>query len=604
MKIRLLPDKTVNQIAAGEVVERPASVVKELLENSIDAGAREINISVIDAGREYICVTDDGCGIPYDEMELALQRHATSKLPENNLDNIRLLGFRGEALPSIASVSKLNLISRTSISDQAWKLSIIGGNKEGFSPAAHNIGTTIEVKDLFFATPARLKFLKTLRTEQKHIVDVVKRIAMASPITTIKLMADGRQILNLPGIKENNDQSILSRIDKIFGSDFGSNCLQIDVKREDVTLTGFAGLPTLNKTNSSYQHLFVNGRSVRDKLLFSCVRVAYRDFLANDRFPLVALFLDVPPDIVDVNVHPAKAEVRFSDTGVIRGLIISALKHALSIAGHRASTSSSLAALGATKPYVLPNLPLHGRQTNSHSANYHEFQMSINNSLNSDRLELYQPSAKNEENTAKDTGYDSASLGDFPLGAARTQIHETYIVAQTEDGIIIVDQHAAHERLVYEEIKSDMENKTVNRQCLLLPEIVNLEDWQVEKLCEKSDELKTAGLLIEPFGKSSVIVREIPAILKDINIQLLVEEIVDDLVENEKVLSIKDRITDIYSTVACHGSVRAGRRLNHEEMNSLLRKMESTPHSGQCNHGRPTYIELKLKDIEKLFGRK
>ena len=601
MTLRLLPPTTVNRIAAGEVVERPASAIKELVENAIDAGATRIEVTIRDGGTTAIVVADDGSGMSKEELALAVERHATSKLDGDDLEHIKTLGFRGEALPSIGSIARMTITSRVRGADQAWAIRLDGGAKSGPAPAAHPVGTTVEVRDLFFATPARLKFLKAARTELTHAVDAVKRLAMAHPDVAFTVSDGERTILKLASIQGSLLDSRLDRLAAIMGNEFAANALPVDADREGTRLTGHIGLPTFNRGNAQQQFLFVNGRPVRDKLLIGAVRGAYRDFLAHDRHPLLALFLDVPSEDVDVNVHPMKAEVRFRDAGLIRGLIVSALKHALDAAGHRASTTVGTAALGAFRP-VAP-----------HSGGGSLLWQSQRSSFISPRLAeeglayqaplsglSTQPSARAEMNDVA----TAAAAPQWPLGVARGQLHETYIVAQTEDGIVIVDQHAAHERLVYEEMKDALAQNGIARQALLIPEVVELDDADARRIAEHASELAEFGLIVEPFGAGAVVVRETPALLGEVDAAALVRDLADDLAEHGEAIVLKDRLADISSTMACHGSVRAGRRLNAEEMNALLRQMEATPNSGQCNHGRPTYVELKLADIERLFGRR
>ncbi|MBT3551363.1 MAG: DNA mismatch repair endonuclease MutL [Rhodospirillaceae bacterium] len=591
MTIRLLPPTTVNRIAAGEVVERPASVVKELVENSIDAGARRIDVIIRDGGRTYLSVADDGEGMAPEELSLAVERHATSKLPGDDLQEIQTLGFRGEALPSIGSVSRMDITSRPPSADTAFTISIEGGAKSEPAPAARPGGTTIEVRDLFFATPARLKFLKAESTERGHALDAVKRLAMAHPEIAFSLGDGNRSLLNLAAAGGDMFDARLNRVGAIMGNKFAENALTVEAERETIRLTGHIGLPTLNRGNAQLQFLFVNGRPVRDKLLFGAVRGAYRDFLAHDRHPLLALFLDIPPDQVDINVHPAKTEVRFRDPGLVRGLIVSALKHALAEAGHLASTTVGTQAMGAFRA-----------QTNTQSYGGYSRPPGLSEEATPYHAPLAgldgAPSARFEAETAP------APDADWPLGVARAQVHETYIVAQTEDGIVIVDQHAAHERLVYEDMKAALAASGVKRQGLLIPEVVELSEDEVARITTHAAELAELGLILEAFGPGAVVVREMPALLGDVDAGALVRDLTDDLAELGEAITLKDRLADISSTMACHGSVRAGRRLNGDEMNALLRRMEITPHAGQCNHGRPTYVELKLADIEKLFGRR
>ena len=595
MTIRRLPETVINRIAAGEVVERPASVVKELVENAIDAGATRIDAVIRDGGQTLIVVSDDGHGMSAEDLTLAVERHATSKLPDDDLLAIESLGFRGEALPAIGAVARLSLTSRANGSDDAWTLSVEGGAIKGPEPAAHPKGTRIEVRDLFFATPARLKFLKTPRTEQTHAVDAVKRLAMAHPEIGFALSDGERDLVKLPPAP--GDEASLDRLGRIMGKDFPDNAMAIDAEREGIKLSGYAGLPTLNRGNAQMQFLFVNGRPVRDRLLFGALRGAYREFLASERYPLVALFFELPGQAVDVNVHPAKAEVRFRDSGLVRGLIVGALKHALAKAGHRASTTVSNAALGAVRPGSgIP--PSSGGGAGYASAGLRERANEFHRPL----PDLDAPPSAPAGTPMDDQ--ETANLGDYPLGVARAQVHETYIVTQTEDGIVIVDQHAAHERLVQERIKKALDSGGVPRQGMLIPEVVELDEGEQGQLLERADELTELGLVIEAFGDGAVVVREIPALLGETDIQGLVRDLADDLAAFDEGLALKQRLGDVCATMACHGSVRAGRRLNGAEMNALLREMETTPHSGQCSHGRPTYVELKLADIEKLFGRR
>ncbi|WP_191251562.1 DNA mismatch repair endonuclease MutL [Kordiimonas sediminis] len=628
--IKLLSERTINRIAAGEVVERPASAVKELVENSIDAGATRIDVVVWDGGRDLIQVTDDGCGMSADELTLAVERHATSKLTDEDLVNIGSLGFRGEALASIGSVAKLSILSRAGDSEEAWIVRVEGGKKQPPEPAAFGGGTRIEVRDLFYATPARLKFLKTARTEYGQISDTLKRLAMAHPEVSFSLSDGTRTTFKAPHVAGLEADPRLERLSVVLGRDFRENAVEIKADREGLQLTGFAGLPTFSRGNAQHQYLFVNGRPVKDKLLSGAVRGAYQDYLARDRYPLLALFLDVPPAFVDVNVHPAKAEVRFRDAGLVRGLIVSALRHALADAGHRASTTVAGAALGAMRPQSSlpwgqpnrdrPQLPsgfaaaAEAMQAPHYSAgsapgldgyggNRPAHGMSDTGQLGfGARTEMVTPSARSVD--MSDVSGREEQAQDYPLGAARGQVHATYIVSQTSDGIIIVDQHAAHERLVYERMKKSMAATGVARQTLLLPEVVELDDMAADRLIARADELADLGLIVEGFGEGAVVVREVPAMLGKLDVAGLIRDLADELTELDQALSLKEKLEEVCGTMACHGSVRAGRRLTVEEMNALLREMEATPHSGQCNHGRPTYVELKLADIERLFGRR
>ncbi|MBM3601939.1 MAG: DNA mismatch repair endonuclease MutL [Alphaproteobacteria bacterium] len=606
MTIRLLPETLVNRIAAGELVERPSSAVKELVENAIDAGATRIDVVLGDGGQSLIAVSDDGMGMTREELSLAVERHATSKLPGDDLDAIRTLGFRGEALPSIAAVSRLAITSRArgAAGDQAgaWRIEVEGGAKRAPVPAAHETGTRVEVRDLFFATPARLKFLKAARTELGHAQDAVERLAMAHPHIAFSVSDGSRMLVKLaaaPGVLGGDLlEARLARVAAILGRDFAPNALPIRAERHGFVLTGHAGLPTYSRANALQQFLFVNGRPVRDKLLHGAVRGAYAEFLAGDRHAVLALFLDVPLDEVDVNVHPAKTEVRFRDAALVRGLIVGALRHALATAGHRASTTVAAATLDAVRPGApAPSFGWPGRGA------------AVPNRIPPGLAEAarhYQaPLSLAASPGAPTAGAEPAETApDHPLGAARAQLHETYIVAQTADGIVIVDQHAAHERLVFERMKQALANGGIKRQALLIPEVVELDERTAERLAGRAAEFAELGLVLERFGPGAVVVREVPALLGETDVQGLVRDLADELAELGEALGLKERLAEVCGTLACHSSVRAGRRLNAEEMNALLRQMEATPHSGQCNHGRPTYVELKLADIERLFGRR
>ena len=604
--IRRLPAQTVNRIAAGEVIERPASVIKELVENALDAGASQIDIRYEDGGRTVITVTDDGKGMDPANLSLAVERHATSKLPDDtDLLNIATMGFRGEALPSIGSVARLSLISQTEDDDSAWELRVEGGVKHDLRPAPRFglHGTRVDVRDLFYATPARLKFMKSERSESMAISDIVKRLAMANPHVGFTLTNGQRTSLRVSGTPLSEDGRLV-RLSKILSDDFGANAVAVEAEREGIELSGFAGLPTFSRGNSAHQYLFVNGRPVKDKLLTGAVRGAYQDFLARDRHPVVALYLDLPLEHVDVNVHPAKSEVRFRNPGLVRGMIVSALRHALAGAGHRASTTVSDYALGKIQTEQA-NYAYQGRYGGT-SRGYAPPPFSNDPALQP----LIDGMSARVEETPE--GFvspipgqaDQTPIEDYPLGMARAQLHETYIVAQTGDGIVIVDQHAAHERLVYEEMKQKMAGQGVPRQTLLIPDVVELGETDTARILARHEELAEMGLVIEPFGQGTICVRETPALLGEVNVQGLLRDLADDLAEYDEALSLKERFEHVCGTMACHGSVRAGRRLNAAEMNALLRQMEATPHSGQCNHGRPTYVELKLADIERLFGRR
>ncbi len=611
MRIRYLPETLINQIAAGEVVERPAAAVKELVENSIDAGASDVTIDLYDGGKSKIIISDNGHGMNKAELVAALDRHATSKLPDDDLLHIDHLGFRGEALASIAAVSRTRIQSHDRDTGNSWEILSEGGRKSDVIPCAHPDGTRIEIKDLFFSTPARLKFQKSERAEYGAVKDMVTRLAMAYPKAAFKLIHNGAQKLNLPAVLDTQ-----SRLSSILGREFGGNSMEILAERDGVTLSGYAALPTYHRGTSQYQYLFVNGRAVKDKLLHGCIRAAYSDVLHRDRHPVVALFVKLPCSEVDVNVHPAKAEVRFRDPQLIRSMIIGALKHAIHEGGFRSSSSvanQTIDAFQTQQPSANP-LPLYRsgaaavpssyaynnqiQQTTPHH-NFHDSatspfvpQGNFNQAL--------PPQAQSQTNESMDTKEE----GHFPLGAARAQLHQNYIVAQTEHGITIVDQHAAHERLVYERFKIQMAERGIEKQGLLTPDIIELDENQVHILMERADALSKLGLDIEPFGNDAIAIQSVPSILSSrIDTKRLVYNIIDEIKDIEETNLLEEQINHILSTMACHGSVRSGRRLNVDEMNALLRDMEKTPLSGQCNHGRPTYVELSLKDIECLFGR-
>ncbi len=603
MPIQRLPPDLINRIAAGEVVERPASAIKELIENSIDAGATHIEVQAEGGGLARILVADNGCGMARDQLSLAIERHATSKLTpdaDGDYDLLRIatLGFRGEALPSIASVARLTASSRAIGQSEAFSITVDAGAVGATAPCAFSgpNGARVEVRDLFYPTPARLKFMKSPRSEDQAIVDTVRRAAMAEPAVAFDLDLDGRRTLRLPAEPAGPDGR-LARLSAILGRDFSANALELDQEREGVRLTGYGGLPTFNRGNSGHQFLFVNGRPVRDRLLQGALRAAYADYLARERYPVAALYLSLDATAVDVNVHPAKTEVRFRDPNMVRGLIVGGLRHALAAGGFRASSTVAQAALGRFTPGASPSGYSAWR-----SGNWSP------NPVAEDLPGLSGVSARSEPwigpaPVSSPAQYEAVD-SEFRLGAARAQVHETYIVAQTGDGIVIVDQHAAHERLVYERMKTEMAAGGVSRQMLLLPEVVELDPVEAERLCSRAEELAAMGLVLEPFGPGAVLVRATPAMLGDTDVIGLVRDIADDLAENDQALALKERLEEVCSRMACHGSVRAGRRLTAAEMDALLRQMEATPHSGQCNHGRPTYVELKLADIERLFGRR
>ncbi len=603
LTLRRLPETVVNRIAAGEVVERPAAAVKELVENAIDAGAMHVDVVIEGGGQTLIRVTDDGHGMSAEELTLAVERHATSKLPDDDLLHVQFLGFRGEALPSIGAVSRLLLTSRTHEGSEAWAIRINGGTVYTPKPFGHPPGTCVEVRDLFYATPARLKFMKSQRTEQNHVVETIKRLAMAHSGVSFRLSDGVRKILDLPAQTGHLIDARLGRLSAIIGREFGENALPIDAKRDNITLTGFIGLPTLNRGNAKMQFLFVNGRPVNDRMLYGALRGAYRDVLAANRYPLVALFLDVPAKLVDVNVHPAKTEVRFRDTGLVRGLIVGAIRQSLTEAGYRAATTVAEEALSSIRTSGSPQLPYtrasEGRRVPQVKA---EYVGALHAPLPGLDTAPLAPIAEKGENENREL--TEMTLDDFPLGAARAQLHSTYVIAQTVDGIVIVDQHAAHERLVQERVKRALKETGVARQALLIPEVVELNEADAYRVLARADELAEMGLIIEAFGTGAVMVRETPALLGETDVQGLIRDLADDLVDLDDTVALSERIGDVCATMACHGSIRAGRQLNADEMNALLREMEATPLSGQCSHGRPTYVELKLIDIEKLFGRR
>jgi DNA mismatch repair protein MutL len=595
--IRLLPETLVNRIAAGEVIERPGAAVKELVENAIDAGAARIDVSLREGGASLIVVEDDGRGMSRDELVLAVERHATSKLPDDDLTRIATLGFRGEALPSIGAVSRLEIASRAEGAGEAWELKVEAGAVAAPRPAARGAGTRVTVRDLFYATPARLKFLKEPRTELAHAIDAVERLAMAHPAIAFSVGEDAKQVRRYPAAGGDLFDARLARLSAILGKDFAANAMKLDAARPGLRLTGHAGVPTYNRATASQQYLFVNGRPVRDRLLGGAVRAAYQDFLARDRHPVVALFLEVDPALVDVNVHPAKAEVRFREAGLVRGLIVGALRRTLAEHGHQAATTIAAQALGAFRPGEKPP----GNAARETLAAWQGPAPAMPSAAASGAT---LPGLAAAPASAMPAAEDDRALTRHPLGAARAQFHETYILAQTGDGIVIVDQHAAHERLVHERMKQALAANGVERQALLIPAVVELGEAAAGRLLARVEELRELGLLIEAFGRGAVAVREVPALLGQVDAAGLVRDLAEELAEFDQHLSLKEKLEAVSGTMACHGSVRAGRVLKPEEMNALLRQMEATPHSGQCNHGRPTYVELKLADIERLFGRR
>ncbi len=586
--LRRLPEAVVNRIAAGEVVERPASALKELVENAIDAGAERIDCALRAGGAAWISVDDDGVGIVRDDLALALERHATSKLADDDLVDIRTLGFRGEALPSIGSVSRLAIASRAEGAAEAWRISVDNGEPGALEPAARARGTRVEVAGLFRAVPARLKFLKSARAEYLAAADMVKRLAMARPAIAFSLEHDGRRAWSSPATADP-----LARLADVLGAEFADNSVAVALEAEDIRVSGHAGLPTWHRGTAQAQYLFVNGRPVRDRLLQGAVRAGYEELVPRGRFPVLALFLELAPDRVDANVHPAKTEIRFRDAGRVRSLIVSALRRALAEEGHRAAapTGFHMGGVGAAAA------PLMGRFRPGGAG--------------APPLELAERAAEWQAPldpalapSAPPPAPEAPEAADLPLGAARAQLHDTYILAQTGDGVVLVDQHAAHERLVLERMRRALADGRPPRQTLLLPEVVELDEAGAERLAAKAEELGELGLVLERFGPEAVLVRETPAALGEADVKGLVRDLADDLAEHGLALTLKERLEDVAATMACHGSVRAGRRLGAQEMDALLREMEATPRSGQCNHGRPTYVELKLADIERLFGRR
>ena len=664
MHIRRLPDTIVNRIAAGEVIERPASAIKELVENALDAGASRIDVFVRDAGKSYIAVTDNGCGMTADELPVCLERHATSKMPDDDLFFISTLGFRGEAMPSIGSVSRMSITSRTSDADTAWQIQVDGGVLSEVRPTAGDIGTKVEIRDLFFATPARLKFLRGDRSEMNAIEDIIKRLAMAHPAVSFTLRDDKKERLNYSAAQGELLDMRLIRLGQVMGREFQENAVPVDLSKPvdevgdaTIRIAGYCAVPTYNRSVNDQQFLFVNGRPVKDRLILGAVRGAYQDFLARDRHPVLALFLQTDPAFVDVNVHPAKTEVRFKNAQLVRGVIVSALKRALSDAGHQASTTVADNAIhafrgGAFQGHTSPpntrqmHLPTGNLYANEYAMRSEQIEQGApqaglsdfnqgNDDLSSygvsDTTSIadgatslpdgFVPSTPfpNQNQTVPSApvsgfapvGHAQAvateqiqELSSFPLGAALAQLHKNYIVAQTDDGLVVVDQHAAHERLVYENMKSYLASGSVPKQGLLLPEIIELDSNEVEALMKHQDALDDFGLEIDSFGDDAINVRSTPALLGQVNAKDLIRDLVAEIMNLGDAFSLKEKLEAVCSTMACHGSVRSGRVMKIDEMNALLRQMEATPHSGQCNHGRPTYVALKLHDLEKLFGRR
>ncbi len=615
MSIRLLPQNLINQIAAGEVVERPAAAVKELIENAIDAGATQIDVKLSDGGKTFFAVTDNGKGMTSAELELAVERHATSKLPNDDLFNINFLGFRGEALPSIGSVAKLMIESRPKDASEAWKIEVNAGTKLKPMPTSHPFGTTVSVRDLFYVTPARLKFLKSAQTEQMYIKDIICRLAMAYPAIGFALNDDRRTVLHYPAT-----DSLFKRVTQVIGKAFDENAIPIQTEYEGIKLSGFVGLPTYTRATSTEQYLFVNGRFVKDKVLSGAIRGAFQGLIGHDTHPVLALFLSVPPEDVDVNVHPAKTEVRFKDSGRVRGLLVGSIRNALAEHGHKTATTIGISALEKSVPDILPKhidnrLAFTQKETRSYAPSIQQMMPQIAQSYTVKAFEeahfapaLAEPTPQTvfvPETVAPSTEQEAVTMTTDtfpPLGLAKAQLHKTYIISQTQNSIVVTDQHAAHERLTYEKMAKNVQENPKS-QLLLLPEIVDLNVDEADRIIARSDELKAFGFVIDSFGPGSVAVREIPALLSKTDLPRLVQDLADTLKEFDDTIALKDKIKDICARMACHGSIRAGRELTLDEMNALLRQMEACPTSGQCIHGRPTYIELKLSDIERLFGR-
>ena len=607
--VRRLDPVLVDRIAAGEVVERPAAAVKELVENAVDAGAGTIAITIEAGGRRLIRVVDDGRGMTPEDLDLSVERHATSKLPEGDLFAIATLGFRGEALPSIGAVARLAITTRTADAETASAILVEGGAKGPVRPAAAPDGTRVEVTDLFAATPVRLKFLKSDRSEAQAVAEIVKRLAIAHPTVRFTLEGDHLSSVTYPP-EAPDDLGFLRRLSCVLGPEFNDNAVPIGVAREGIALTGFAGLPTFHRGASTQIHFVVNGRPVRDKLLLGAVRGAYSDVMPSDRYPVLALKVDLDPRQVDVNVHPAKTEVRFRDPALVRSLVVAVLKEAITRSGYRAASTGGARTLDSLRPEGVPARPLGlaSRVPSFRHANaFAGWQAPLDPPRYGSGFSEPQTAFEGFSAPSADTraAAESEAAAEAPLGAARAQVHETYIVAQTRDGIVIVDQHAAHERLVYERLKRERAAAGIARQLLLIPEVVDLDPVDADRVLAEGATLEGLGLVVESFGPGAVLVREVPAALAGGRIKELVRDVADALAGwGHGAAALEERLDAVLSRMACHGSVRAGRRLRPEEMNALLREMEATPLSGQCNHGRPTYVELKLADIERLFGRR
>jgi len=604
MTIRRLPSTLVNRIAAGEVIERPAAAVKELAENALDAGATRVEINLRDGGQSSIRVADNGSGMTREELALAIERHATSKLPDDDLWNIQSFGFRGEALPSIGAVARLSIISRARGAKDAWTLAVEGGAVQAPKPASLGEGTTVEVRDLFFATPARLKFLKTVRTEGDYAQEVIERLAMAHPDVDFTFQEDDKRPVRFAaqtGLLP-DDEIFRARLADVLGNDFIENAAPISLVRENVGIRGFAGYPTLHKPTARAQYLFVNGRPVRDKVLLSAVRGAYGDVLPTGRYPMAVLFLTVPPREVDVNVHPTKAEVRFRDASLIRALIITSIRQALEQAAQFTTSTLAPRALGMLQPERAPSFYRGFADSYAGQASIDMSGMTAGSSA----LAPMPHMLADEPPSAR----PAAMIAEMPramgrLGAAVAQVHGIFIIAQTEDSLVIVDQHAAHERIVYEKMKQALDAVGgIKRQLLLVPEVVEMDEASAGRVLERAEQLAELGLVVEAFGQGAVLVREIPALLGKTDVKALLRDLAEEIAEHGEARTLRERLEEICATLACHGSVRAGRALNADEMNALLRQMEATANSGQCNHGRPTYVELKKVDLEKLFDRR
>ena len=606
--IKQLDETVINKIAAGEVVERPASAVKELIENSIDAECSDITIEVADGGKTLIRVIDDGLGMSDIDLPIALRRHATSKLPNDNLLNINSFGFRGEALPSLGAVGRLRIISHND-GNGAHEINVNGGKISDIKPAARTLGTTIELRDLFYATPARLKFLRSTKSELKAITDTVKGLSISTPNVAFTLIdktgGKSRKILQVQKEKDVSLASIKNRLSRVLGQDFSKNSISIDVTREDVNLTGYVCLPTYARASNAMQYFFVNSRQVRDKQLIGALRAAYSDFMPRDRFPAAAIYINCRPDFVDVNVHPGKSEVRFRDPQGIRSLIVTGIRQVIAIEGHRSSSTLSTAALGAMREqtHQMPSANNEQVTKNSKNMDYNGNKRFFTRDVEPAFQETWKPSARDFQTKDEHANFIE-EFESFPLGAPIAQFGENYIISQNEDGIVIIDQHAAHERLVYEKLKEQAKDNKIEVQALLVPEILEFSEPEILVLMEYKDNLSRYGLKINQFGINSIAVQEIPAILNSENIKKLIFDILDELTDLENSDTLEKKINAVLSRIACHGSIRSGRMLRTEEMNSLLREMENTPNSGQCNHGRPTHISIRMSDIERLFGRR